>query len=136
MQHIRPYPVSGHEVINYLGKDWICPYCKSESPATGKDDIGWIPTPLHLSSKKYICLGCCEDIYSTCASDNFDLHPYKNIVIDAAQHEGCSVNEFRVQCIRQQIVSGKDRIEQEQDTGRYKDRLTKLESLLILLQAK
>jgi hypothetical protein len=79
--------------------------------------------------QRFMCLGCCEDIHSTCASVNFDDHPYRDIVADAARSESLTVSEFRALCLRQQIKAGKQRIEQERDTNRYRERLARLESL-------
>ncbi len=134
MKHIRPYPVSGPKVIDILGGSWVCPYCKSESPIEGDDDITWVPVPVESSPQRYMCLGCCEDIHSTCASDDFDGHPYNDIVTDAAKSEGLSVSEFRMLCLRQQIKAAKQRIEQEQDVDRYGERLARLESLFAGLE--
>lgn len=134
MEHIRPYPVSGTEVIAVLGGEWLCPYCKSESPTVGEEDITWVPVPIHSSPKRFMCLGCCDDIYSTCASVDFDDHPYKILVAAAAESEGLSVNEFRLLCLRQQIDAGRMRITQEHDAERYRARLARLESLHGALQ--
>lgn len=103
MKHIRPYPVSAQDVIDVLGSNWICPYCKSETPVVGDDDIPWVPVPIESTPQRYMCLGCCEDIHSTCATDDLDDHPYNDVVGDAAKSEGLSVSEFRVLCLRQQI---------------------------------
>jgi hypothetical protein len=129
MKHIRPYPISGPEVIDALGSDWVCPYCRSESPVGGDDDITWVPVPVESSPQRYMCLGCCEDIHSTCASDDFDDHPYNDIVSGAAKCESLTVSEFRALCLRQQIEAGKQRIERERDIERYGERLARLESL-------
>lgn len=81
-----------------------------------------------------MCLGCCEDIHSTCASDDFESHPYKDIVDEAARDEGYTVDEFRKLCLQQQIAAGKQRLEQEHDAARYSKRLMRLEVLLADLQ--
>ena len=130
MQHIRPYPVPGRDIVQLVGENWHCPYCHSESPTQNDDDIGWVPIPIESSPQRYMCLGCCEDIHSTCASDDFDSHPYKGIVEEAAKHEGYTVNEFRIICLQHQLRSGRERLQKEQDVARYNDRLKRLELLL------
>lgn len=130
MQHIRPYPVSGNDVLHALGSSWVCPYCQVESPTSGEDDIRWVPIPIKCQPQRYICLGCCEDIHSTCASDEFDTHPYKDFVGDAAKKEGCTVEEFRILCLKQQIKSAGQRMHNSQETGKYEERLCRLKLLL------
>ena len=130
MKHIRPHIVTAQKVISHLGKGWICPYCKCETPVSGDDDITWVPVPIESSPQRYMCLGCCEDIHSTCATDDFENHPYKDIVADAAQSEGFSVIEFRLLCLRQQINAGELRCELEQSGERYRKRLARLKSLV------
>ncbi len=134
MKHVRPYPVYASTVIDALGCNWVCPYCNSESPIKGDDDITWVPVPVESYPQRYMCLGCCEDIYSTCASDDFDGHPYNDIVADAAKSEGISVSEYRMSCLQQQIEAAKLRIAKEQDVDRYGERLARLESLLLSLK--
>jgi hypothetical protein len=130
MQHIRPYPVAARIVIDSLGKAWVCPYCKAEKPVDGDDDITWVPVPIETIPQRYMCLGCCEDIHSTCASDNFEDNPYFGIVADAAKSERMSISPFRVLCLQQQISAGKQRIEKEQNVEKYFERLARLESLI------
>ncbi len=131
MQHVRPYPVPGTEIIILLGSDWVCPYCRSETPAEGDDDITWVPVPVKSMPQRYMCLGCREDIHSTCAADGFDEHPYNDIVAAAAKAEGITVVEYRELCLGQQIESAKERIEREYDVERYGTRLKRLELLLL-----
>jgi len=133
MKHIRPYPISGPDVAKILGRNWVCPYCNSETTVEGDDDITWVPIPVASSPQRFMCLGCCEDIHSTCASDDFDSNPYEDIVAEAAAHEGLSMSEFRRLCLQQQIDSAKLRIEREHDNQRYSERLARLESLLVAM---
>ena len=104
MKHIRPRFVSGESVVATLGRPWTCPWCRSETTASDTaEDIGWVETPLRQSSPPYVCLGCCEDIYSTCVASDFKSHPYHDIVVDAAAVEGVSVQAFRRTCVEHQL---------------------------------
>ena len=87
VQHIRPYSISAEAVFQLLGQT-VCPYCGKHVADDLAKDIGWIEGPIIRIPPRFICLGCCEDIYSTCAADDFATHPYRDIVVDAARIEG------------------------------------------------
>lgn len=103
MLHVRPDIISAQEVSRQVGREWQCPFCNSETTSSvGEQDIGWVSTPLRRKEPRFICLGCCEDIYSTCASPDYDTHGYRGVVQDAAKHEGVGEKEFRRLCIEHQ----------------------------------
>ena len=99
--HVMPKAISGAELKNFLGKDYTCPFCLVES-TKNEIDIKWVETPLIKKSPRYICLGCCIDIYSTCISSQFENHPYKDIVADSAKIAGRDIKEFRRICLDHQ----------------------------------
>ncbi|XZE43816.1 hypothetical protein SH467x_003392 [Pirellulaceae bacterium SH467] len=106
MKHIRPSKRDGRSVYSQT-KQTKCPYCQSQS-TLDVEDIGWVPGPLNRNT--YICLGCCEDIYSVCASDEYDTNPYRDLVEEAAKVEKVSTRMFRTKCIEQQIDAGNERL--------------------------
>lgn len=125
MDHIRPLKRNGHDVYSRTHQT-NCPYCNTQS-TLDEEDIGWVPGP--VLSRWYICLGCCEDIYSVCASDEYDTHNYREIVEEAAKVEGISPLEFRIKCIEQQIEAGQDRLKYSSNKD-IQRRLHRLMSLL------
>ena len=128
MKHVRPPILTKRTVIEDIGVT-TCPYCKSESTQENSIDVGWVEGPVSSSPTKYICLGCCEDIYSTCADGSFYSHPYFDIVVDAASVEGISVEEFRLSCLRQQLHFAKQRASNELGE-KYVHRIKYLNQLL------
>jgi len=122
MRHVRPPKLSAARVFEKLGYHWTCPYCKAETTdVLSEKDIGWARVTVRQEGPMYICLGCCEDIYSTCAADDFDGHPYRDIVADAAALEGLSVGDFRRLCISDQLRSIALR-SQTEGSEKYADR--------------
>ena len=119
MKHIRPYP----QVVG--ASTWACcPYCGARS-----DDICWVEGPIQHGRHRLICVGCCEDIYSTCASEDFETHPYYQIVVEAAKREDMSVREYRMACLQQQIASAHERRKRE-GISKYDERAIRLQALL------
>jgi hypothetical protein len=102
--YTTPASIHGDELFRKLGREWTCPYCKAEhAKADGATDIGWVETSLRTQSPRYICSGCAHDIYGTCAEDDFDSHPYKGIVQEAASIERISGEDFRKVCVEDQV---------------------------------
>lgn len=130
MLHVRPYPISSAKIIDNFGYV-LCDYCRSES--TDDTDATWIVCPISHSPPKFICLGCCEDIYSACAADNFAEHPFFQVVEDAAAKEELSVNEFRQQCLRQQLNAASERQSREQ-SDKYSRRAQRLKAIIQKLE--
>lgn len=128
MKHVRPYTLDYDTVVAESGRT-VCPYCESQSTDDPQNDIGWVECPIRHTPRRLICLGCCEDIYSTCAADDFESHPYYDIVADAAVKEGISVDEFRYECLRQQLRAAQERREREATT-KYDERAARLKQLL------
>lgn len=136
MRHVRPPIISAEVVHGRVGRNWTCPFCNSESTASaGNDDIGWIETPLRKREPRFICLGCCEDIYSTCATDSFTDHPYRDIVEQAAAREGYDVNVFRKICVEHQLQVIRER-KQHESHPEYDERERHLTRLLQELASK
>ncbi len=133
MKHIRPYMFDYDTVVAEFGQI-ICPYCQVQSTNAPESDIGWVECPIPHTPRRLICLGCCEDIYSTCAADDFESHPYYDIVADAAAKEGISVSKFRYECLRQQLRSAQERRGREQTT-KYDERAARLKRLMEMLSA-
>lgn len=125
MKHIRPVRRDG-KFVYAESRQQRCPYCKSQS-TLDFDDIGWVPGP--VNSQSYICLGCCEDIYSVCASDEYNTNPYRDLVDEAARVEGVSTRDFRIKCIEQQIDAGHERVAAG-ETEDFKQRISRLVRLL------
>ena len=114
MLHVRPNIISAQEVSRLVGHEWICPFCAAENTkSVGDDDIGWVATPLRRNKPSFICLGCCEDIYSTCASPDYDTHAYRGIVQDVAKQEGLSEIQCRRLCIEHQLRIIAERCQRE-----------------------
>jgi len=130
MRHVRPTIISAAEVSRQLARFYTCPFCGVESTSSvGNGDIGWVVTPLRRTGPRFICLGCCEDIYSTCASDSFADHPYRDIVEDAARKENCEPDEFRRICIQHQLEIIEER-KQWEPHPEYDERQRSLKQLL------
>lgn len=127
MKHIRP-PKSDYDAVVREFGQITCPYCESQSTRDPEADIGWVECPIPHVPRRLICLGCCEDIYSTCAADDFESHPYYDIVRDAAMKEGLTVEAFRRECLKQQIQSAHQR-KLEENTTKYDERAERLERL-------
>ena len=128
MKHVRPYSICGDQLLANQGLT-VCPYCESQSTDDLTGDIGWVEGPILHKPPRFICLGCCEDIYSTCAADDFDGYPYHSIVEQAAEKEGTTVAQFRSECLKQQIRVAKERATREK-TDKYNERVRRLEMLL------
>ncbi|GIW98764.1 MAG: hypothetical protein KatS3mg111_2097 [Pirellulaceae bacterium] len=128
MRHIRPYMLDYDTVVAEFGRV-TCPYCESQSTDDRESDIGWVECPISHTPRRVICLGCCEDIYSACAADDFESHPYYNIVEAAAAKEGITVNKFRYECLQQQLRSAQERREKEATT-KYDERAARLRRLV------
>jgi hypothetical protein len=104
INHVRPDTLSDLDVRKAIGADWRCPFCEAESTDEGRDTYkGWVMSPLAPPGPPYICLGCCEDIHSTCASTDFSAHPYRTIVEEAAATSGVSLRQFVVNCLSHQL---------------------------------
>lgn len=102
--HVRPLRITTDAARAIAGSKYICPFCSAESTLPYSEyDIGWVNTPLLKSSPQLICLGCCEDIYSTCAAVDLLQHPYRHIVEKAARVAGRELNDFRDVCLRHQL---------------------------------
>jgi hypothetical protein len=97
--YVVPEAFDASVVEKIVGKVLECPYCKAQTTAMkgGEDgeDTGWVRTPLRQSEPRWICLGCCIDIYSTCISSKFESHPYLDIVEEVARVEKLSVKVAR-----------------------------------------
>jgi hypothetical protein len=129
MKHVRPYWYDNKHVIAQRGPT-VCPYCESQSTGDAEcDSAGWIECPIQNTPPRFICLGCCEDIYSTCASENFESHPFLGLVEDAAKKENITVAEYRVECLRQQLKAAEERRNRE-GTSKYDERAKNLTQLL------
>ena len=103
-----PEAVSARQVEQIVRHSLECPYCKAERTNCGVD-IGWVISPLRQSEPRWICLGCCIDIYSTCLKDEFQNHPYYDLVEDIAKLEGLNVSELRkIALIHQFEIAGKN----------------------------
>ena len=125
MRHIRPLKRDGRSVFAET-RQLLCPYCHSQG-TLDDTDIGWVPGPVNPDN--YICLGCCEDIYSVCASDEFDTNPFHELVEIAARVEGISTIEFRKRCVEQQISAGYERLTAD-DTEDVQKRINQLVVIL------
>lgn len=128
MKHVRPYPIDGDRLLNEQGPT-VCPYCKSQSTSDLGADIGWVEGPIKHTPPRFICVGCCEDIYSTCAADDFEKHPYYSLVQEASAIEGITVTQFRYECLKQQIHIAQQRTACEK-TDKYIKRAMRLKQLL------
>jgi hypothetical protein len=128
MDHIIPTSISGKELKRICKKNYTCPFCLVESTKSIVD-IKWIETPLVKKKPKYICLGCCIDIYSTCMSTEFMAHPYKDIVEDAAQKVDLDMMVFRKICLEHQKKIIIERIDGKGGTH-YNELLKKIDVLL------
>lgn len=97
-----PDYIDGKIVGDLLGKDINCPFCDSQQ-TSDSNDTGWVECPIIKKNSKWICYGCCLDIASTCISDDFEGHPYFDIVEEAAEHEDRFINEARRICLIHQL---------------------------------
>jgi hypothetical protein len=121
MKHIRPLKIDG-KAVYIATKQRERPYRRSQS-TLDVEAIGRVSSP--ADSRKYICLGCCEDIYGACAGDDFGSSVYRELVDDAANVEEMAVQEFRRMCLKQQIETGNQRIAKgdSSDVAKRMDRL-------------
>jgi len=102
--YMTPPSIHGDVVFRILRGEWTCPWCQAETAKEdGANDIGWVETPLRSRSPRYICDGCAIDVYSTCARDDFETHPYKDIVREVAAMEGIPLDVFRRICVQDQV---------------------------------
>ncbi len=54
-------------------------------------------------SAKWICLGCLEDIYSTCLAADYMNHPYRDLVLSAAKQDSMEERAYRLACLQHQL---------------------------------
>ena len=133
IRYIVPERFRAEDVERMLGHGWLCPFCGAQSTSDkGDADTGWIETPLRQSGTKWICLGCCVDIYSTCLSADFDDHPYRGIVEQAARHESLGVARARRICLEHQRRVIEQRFP-DGDYGLYRRVYDRICDLLTLL---
>jgi hypothetical protein len=99
---IVPESRSGAEVLHEAGRHWSCPFCQVQH-VQDQHDTGWVLCPIRSHRPRWVCLGCCIDIAATCRAEDFDEHPYRDIVVDAARQEGISLVEAREICLRHQL---------------------------------
>ena len=85
------------------------------------------------NSPRAICLGCCLDIGGACYSEEFDSHPYADIVMEAANECERTIIEARVICLRHQLEIIKSDI-REHDKPRYHLARKHIEALLAELE--
>ena len=103
-RYIVPNRFTAQHVESDVGGEYICPFCQAQSTiAKGTADTTWIEMPFLKSYPKWVCLGCCIDIYSTCLSDRFEEDPYREIVEDAAKLAGYELDAFRRACLEHQL---------------------------------
>lgn len=99
---IRPELMTSAEVTAKMGAAYKCPYC-TQSTRLVDEDIGWGVCPMRRGAAKWICLGCIEDIYSTCLSPEYLTHPYRDIVQNAAREDSLDENTYRLRCLKEQF---------------------------------
>ena len=101
---IRPELIQSAELTIKMGGEYKCPYC-TQTTRNEDEDIGWGFCPMRTGDAKWICLGCIEDIYSTCLSQDYMGHAYRDIVQNAAQLEGVDEITYRLRCLREQLAT-------------------------------
>lgn len=101
---IRPEIINAAEVTAKIGADYNCPYC-TQSTREEDEDIGWGYCPMRPGIEKWICLGCIEDIYSTCLSLDYLSHAYRDIVQNAARQDGIDELTYRLLCLKEQLAT-------------------------------
>jgi len=123
MYHVRPGHMEAPAVRTVVGFDVTCPFCRVESTACTNYDIGWVRSPLAPPEAPFLCLGCCEDLYSACAAADFEHHPYRKLVAQAAQATNISIKEFRRRCLIHQLETAKRELEKFYGRKQYLTRL-------------
>lgn len=130
IRYVLPQRFSAEEVERMLARTWICPFCRAQSTAARNElDTGWVETPLRQTSPKWICLGCCIDIYATCLSRDFNEHPYREIVGQVAAQESLEVTEARRICLDHQLRILEER-SPSSEHGRYTEVYHQIHDLL------
>ena len=81
--------------------------------------------PPATSSPKWICLGCCIDIYSTFLDDDFGENPFNDIVREVAKRENLEIDEARSLCLKHQSELA-DRKYKETGDVRYRGVIDKI----------
>jgi hypothetical protein len=126
LRYVLPDRFSAEHVESTCGKTIVCPFCRSQSTESkGKEDTTWVETPLRTSSPKWICLGCCIDIYSTSLDDDFDENPFNDIVCEVAKRENLGIDEARSICLKHQSELA-DRKYKETGDARYRGVIDKI----------
>lgn len=92
--YVIPPVRSGEEVERSLNGEFVCPYCRLETTRS-RNDIGWVESPLRTGAVKWICRGCCIEIYNASLAENFPQHLYFDFAKEVARLEGKGVNEIR-----------------------------------------
>lgn len=100
---IRPDVVTGIQLTQMVGASYICPYCHAQSVTDNDTSIGWVTCPMRPYPYRWICLGCFEDIYSTCLAVDYMAHPYRDIVQSAAKLDGLDEKSYRQKCLQHQL---------------------------------
>jgi hypothetical protein len=129
MRSVIPDRLSAVEVNERVGHYWTCPWCKAESTHANESEYrGWAHTALRRFEPRFICLGCCDEVYSTCAAENFETHPFQDLVAEVAAQEGCDVTTFRRLCILEQleIISVRSESGERAKYERRKQHLTRI----------
>jgi hypothetical protein len=101
---IRPEVIPGTQLAQMAGADYTCPYCHAQSVRETDVDTGWVVCLMRSLSAQWICLGCFEDIYSTCLSIDYVNHPYRDIVQNAAKLDGLDEKTYRLACLKHQLA--------------------------------
>jgi len=137
MYSVFPERLTDEQVRQIVGRDWTCPWCRAESTHENRPEYGgWVYTPLRRHEPRFICLGCCDDIYSTCARPDFESHPYYDYVAEAAEIEGMDVSVFRLLCIRHQVELGKRKLQEGRGASWLPGHMEYLERLLEELERR
>jgi hypothetical protein len=128
-RYVLPDRYTAEQVEALLCRHYLCPYCRSQSTtARGAEDTTWVETPLRMSGPKWICLGCCIDIYSTCLSEYFDEHPYKSLVDEVASLEKLKTSNIRDICLKHQSEIASRRLVETGD-ARYGEVIQRIQRL-------
>lgn len=99
---IYPPVIPGHELGLQAGRDYTCPYCHVQS-VQDEADTGWAFCPMRPDSSKWICLGCLDEIYATCISNDYMNHACRDLVKSAAKKDGLDENSYRLLCLKNQL---------------------------------
>lgn len=133
-----PAAFTAKDVHKKLGRDWVCPWCRSERVSARDTQwlaaSRWIELEARTQEPKWICEGCAVEVCNACNSTRFDDHIDRSLVEGVAKEEGMSVVEFRRKCLGDQVaLIRRENLHlqgSEESRMAYSELLEKLERLL------